>query len=133
METELKHLTVLKMDDKEEEVAELLEKLRYGRNLARVLACMTSEPDKTSNILTSYELQQATGISQPEISYVMNTLEKLGWLKETTRSHAGKGRPHKIYSLTITMEDIIAKAEEGVVEFDQIFGAKISKLRGVST
>jgi predicted transcriptional regulator len=49
---------------------------------------------------------------QPEVSIAMRTLRNNKWVEERDIKAAGKGRPMRVYKLTVPLESIINHYEE---------------------
>lgn len=56
---------------------------------------------------TSREIEESTGLRQPEVSLAMKTFKRKGWVNESERRTAGKGRPMKVYRLKTDLENLI--------------------------
>ena len=103
----MKTLDVKQLDEKDEEIADTFISLGMSRHAARMLTYLQNLGEATSS-----ELERGTGLHQPEVSIAAKDLEERGWLNRQEEKKPGKGRPHKIYSLKIKFDDIIAKLEE---------------------
>ena len=103
----MKTIDVRQLDEKDEEIADALISLGMSRNEARTLTYLQNLGKATSS-----ELERGTGLRQPEVSIAAKDLEERGWINRRENKKPGKGRPHKIYSLKIKFDDIIAKLEE---------------------
>jgi predicted transcriptional regulator len=51
-------------------------------------------------------------MSQPEVSIAMHTLHQNNWIEEGDIKAEGKGRPIKVYMLSVPIEEIIKHYEE---------------------
>ncbi len=102
----MKALEIKQLDEKNEEIADVLISLGMGRPIARVLSYL-----KNGNDVTSVELERGTGLRQPEVSIAMRELKQHGWINEREEKKPGKGRPYKVYSLKIGFNEIIAQIE----------------------
>ncbi|MCZ7385142.1 MAG: transcriptional regulator protein [Candidatus Methanoperedens sp.] len=120
----MKTLTIKQFDEKEEEIADALISLGMSRNAAMTLAYM-----QNTNSATSIELECSTRLRQPEVSIAMKQLKERDWIKEREEQKPGKGRPHKIYSLKVGFNDIIAQLEKQQKKVVDEAGAKIEKLK----
>jgi predicted transcriptional regulator len=56
---------------------------------------------------SSWDIETATGMRQPEVSIAMRTLREKGWVAESEIKRDRKGRPQKIYALKSTIDEII--------------------------
>jgi len=61
---------------------------------------------------TSREIELGTNMRQPEVSIAMRTLRNNNWVEEREIKTEGKGRPMKIYTLSVPIEDIIKHYED---------------------
>ena len=61
---------------------------------------------------TSKEIETATRMSQPEVSIAIRTLHQNNWIEEGDIKAEGKGRPMKVYMLSVPIEEIIKRYEE---------------------
>ncbi len=103
----MKTLVMKQLDEKEEEIANILSSLGMSRTVARTLAYLQNV-DET----TSAEIEKITGLHQPEVSIAAKELTELGWINEREEKKPGKGRPYKIFSLKIGFNEIIAQLKE---------------------
>ncbi len=103
----MKTLDVKQLDEKDEEIADTFISLGMSRHAARMLTYLQNLGEATSS-----ELERGTGLHQPEVSIAAKDLEERGWINRREEKKPGKGRPHKIYSLKIKFDDILAKLEE---------------------
>jgi predicted transcriptional regulator len=102
----MKKLDFNQLDEKDEEIADALISLGLGRPVARTLAYL-----QQVNEVTSSDLEMGTNLRQPEVSIAMRHLKEHDWISEREEKKPGKGRPHKIYSLKVRFNDIIAHLE----------------------
>ena len=103
----MKKLDFKQLDDKDEELAEILISLGMSRSVARTLSYLQDVEEATS-----IDLERATGLRQPEVSIAMKELNPFDWVEEREEKKTGKGRPYKIYSLKVGFKDIIAHLEK---------------------
>ncbi len=95
------------IDEKNEEIVDILISLGMSRPVARVLSYL-----KNGNEVTSVELEKGTGLHQPEVSIAMKELEENGWINKREEKKPSKGRPYKVYSLRVGFNKIIAELEK---------------------
>ncbi len=107
MGVNMKSLTIRQLDEKDEEIANALISLGMSRNVARVLSYLQNK-----NEVTSVELERESGLRQPEVSIAMRELKERDWINEREEKKPGKGRPHKVYSLKVGFDEIIAQLEQ---------------------
>jgi len=62
--------------------------------------------------VTSREIEMGTDLRQPEVSIGMRTLRENNWVEERDVKVGGKGRPMRIYKLSVPIEKIIQHYEE---------------------
>ena len=104
------------LDEKGEEIADVLTSLGLSRPIAKTLSYL-----KDLKEATSVELERVTGLRQPEVSIAMRELKERDWISEREEKKPGKGRPFKIYSLKMDFKEIIAYFEkQKMKEFNEI-------------
>ena len=95
------------MDDKDREFVEVLRDLGIPRNVASMITYLANVDEATSR-----EIEIGSNLRQPEVSIAMRSLRKNDWIEEREIKKDGKGRPMKVYRLTISLEEIISHFEE---------------------
>jgi len=60
---------------------------------------------------SSKDIENATGLGQPEVSIAMKVLRDMGWISEKEVKNPGKGRPRKTYALRASIKEIIEHYE----------------------
>ncbi len=116
------------MDDKEHEMVILLQKLNVSKPVAKALACLLS-----TDQITSREVERMSRLRQPEVSIAMNFLEENNWVDvEELKKKQGKGRPIKVYSLIVPMNEIIETIEKKVLSENKMLLENIEKLKSIS-
>jgi predicted transcriptional regulator len=90
------------LDDKDLEFIEALRGLNVPRGVATLVTYLASVDEATSR-----EIEMATGLRQPEVSIMMRTLRENKWVTERDVKAEGKGRPKKVYKLSIFLDKII--------------------------
>jgi len=96
------------LDDDDHEFVDLLHSLGVQRNVAKVITFLAVAGESTSR-----EIERGTDMRQPEVSIAMRTLRPQNWVHERdVKSSEGKGRPHKVYSLSTPVVEIISHIEE---------------------
>ena len=89
------------------EFVHLLSSLGVQRNVAKVITYLAVAGESTSR-----EIERGTGLRQPEVSIAMRTLRRESWIDEHDVKGEGKGRPHKVYALITSLDEIIKLIEE---------------------
>ncbi len=102
----MKTLQIQQLDEKEEEIADILISLGISRNVAVSLSYL-----KIMNSATSIDIERVARLRQPEVSNAMKQLKERDWIIEQKEKKPGKGRPIKKYSLKVNFDDIIAQIE----------------------
>lgn len=98
--------TIGVLDDKDLEFIALLESIEVPRNVAKLLSYLRNVDEASSR-----DIEKGAGLRQPEVSLSMRTLRGNGWVDEREIKSAGKGRPMKIYKLTIPIDEILEHFE----------------------
>jgi predicted transcriptional regulator len=116
------------MDSNEHEMIEVLKKLNISRPIAITLTCLV----KCKGI-TSQKIEMVTGLRQPEVSVAMRYLKRNNWIEiREEKISEGKGRPTKLYSLIVPMNQIINVFEEKILEESSLVLRNIEALKQVS-
>jgi predicted transcriptional regulator len=119
---------VRQLDEKDEEIAELLISLGMSRHAARTLTYLRNVDEATSN-----ELEKGTGLHQPEVSVAVKLLKEHHWIKEREEKNPGKGRPYKILSLKTGFNEITAQLErQQKIGFEEA-QLKIERLKDIAS
>ncbi len=114
------------IDERNEEIADTLISLGMKRPIARVLSYLENR-----NEVTSVELERETGLRQPEVSIATKELKEYGWINEREEKKPGKGRPHKVYSLKVGFNKIIAQLEKQQRKAVDEMQKNIKRLKGL--
>jgi predicted transcriptional regulator len=103
----MKQFSIKVLDEKDSEFVEVLRELGIARNVASMITYLSSVDEATSR-----EIEIGSNLRQPEVSIAMRTLRANNWVDEREVKKDGKGRPMKIYSLTVSLDGIIDHFEE---------------------
>ena len=103
----IKHSVVKMLDEKDLEFVDALRSLNVPRNVAALITYLAN-----TNEATSREIEMGTNLRQPEVSIGMRTLRQNNWVEEHDVKLDGKGRPMKIYKLSVPIEKIIKHYED---------------------
>ena len=95
------------LDEKDQELVEALEAVGVRRNVATIIVYL-----KNLDEATSKGIEKGSGLRQPEVSIAMRTLRQKGWIVKREVRSGGKGRPMRLYKLTMPIDDIIGHYEE---------------------
>jgi predicted transcriptional regulator len=117
-----------KMGDIEYEMVELLRRLNINRPVAFTLACLSKGEE-----ISSQSIEMVSGLRQPEVSIAMRYLRENNWINmREEKKNQGKGRPVKLYKLTVPMETIIDTIEENVMAESRTVLQNIERLKNLS-
>jgi len=103
----IKETAVKVLDEKDQELIETLEAVGVRRNVATIIVYL-----KDLNEAAARDIEKGSGLRQPEVSIAMRTLRENGWIAEREAKHGGKGRPKRLYKLTVSIDDVIGHYEE---------------------
>jgi predicted transcriptional regulator len=95
------------LDEKDLEFVEALRSLNVPRNVATMITYLANTSEATSR-----EIEMGTDLRQPEVSIAMRTLRQNNWVEEHDVKLDGKGRPMKVYKLSVPIEKIIKHYED---------------------
>ncbi|MDD2615340.1 MAG: transcriptional regulator [Methanosarcina sp.] len=117
-----------KMGEVEYEMVELLRRLNINRPVALTLACLSKGEE-----ISSQCIEMVSGLRQPEVSIAMRYLRENDWIDmREEKKNQGKGRPVKLYKLTVQMETIINTIEEAVMAESKAVFQNIERLKSLS-
>jgi len=117
-----------KMGEVEYEMVELLRRLNINRPVALTLACLSKGEE-----ISSQCIEMVSGLRQPEVSIAMRYLRENDWIDmREEKKNQGKGRPVKLYKLTVQMETIINTIEENVMAESKAVLQNIERLKNLS-
>jgi len=117
-----------KMGDIEYEMVELLRRLNINRPVAFTLTCLSKGEE-----ISSQSIEMVSGLRQPEVSIAMRYLRENNWIDmREEKKNLGKGRPVKLYKLTVPMEMIIDSIEENVMAESRNVLQNIERLKNLS-
>lgn len=123
----MKSIGITRISEKEEEIAENLQKLGMGRISALALAGIRS-----LGTAKTKDLEKITGLRQPEVSIGIRGLMEPGWVSETEEKKIGKGRPNKVYRLKVDFNIILTDLERGIKDKESRAANLIKKLRSLA-
>ncbi len=103
----IKQSAVKVLDDRDLEFIEALRSLKVPRGVAALITYLANVDEATSR-----EIERGTDLRQPEVSIAMRTLRQNNWVTERDVETEGRGRPMKIYELSISIEEIIKHYED---------------------
>jgi predicted transcriptional regulator len=95
------------LDEKNLDFIEALQSLNVPRNVATLITYLAN-----TNEATSREIEMGTNLRQPEVSIAMRTMRQNNWIDERDVKTEGKGRPMKVYKLSVPIEKIIQLYED---------------------
>lgn len=117
-----------KMGEIEYEMVELLRRLNINRPVALTLACLSKGEE-----ISSQCIEMVSGLRQPEVSIAMRYLRENDWVDmREEKKNQGKGRPVKLYKLTVQMEKIIDTIEENIIAESNTILQNIERLKNIS-
>ncbi len=110
------------------EIIELLQGLDVPRTEAICIACLVCGKE-----LTSQNIEQASGLRQPEVSIAMRPLRENGWIEERSeKKNTDKGRPVKYYKLIVPFEEIVRNFEAKALKRNTEMVEALEQLRELS-
>lgn len=124
----MKDYTVKVLDDRDLEFIEALRSLGVQRNVAALVTYLSNTKE-----VSSREIEMGTGLRQPEVSIGMRYLRQNGWIEERDVKGEGKGRPMKVYTLKVSIDDIIKHFEDQKLKESAKAMESIRKLRELTS
>mgnify|MGYP000845309469 FL=1 len=126
--SDIKEEVPVAMGPNEHEMIELFRRINVSRPIALTLACLAKGRE-----ISSQSIEMVSGLRQPEVSVAMRYLRENNWIdiREEKKSK-GKGRPVKLYRLTVPMDYIVSKIEEDIVAESTIVLRNIERLKHIA-
>jgi predicted transcriptional regulator len=116
------------LDGKGYEIIELLQGLHVPRTEAVCIACLVCGEE-----LTSQNIEQASGLRQPEVSIAMRPLREMEWIEERNEKKKNeKGRPLKYYKLIVPFEKIVDTLETDALKKEKEISEALAQLKMLS-
>lgn len=116
------------LDGKDLEFVEALRSLDVPRNVAMLITFLANVSEASSK-----EIETATRMRQPEVSVAMRTLRQNNWVEEGDINAERKGRPMKVYMLSVPLNMIIEHYEEDSNRESARAMESIQRLRELTT
>lgn len=123
----MKERTSRSLDDGDIEFVEILQSLGMQRAVAMVITYISKAGEATSK-----EIEEATRLSQSEVSVAVQGLRGAEWIDERTAQPQGKGRPPAVYSLSTPLGGIIRRLEEEKMREHAEVMEKIRRLKALA-
>jgi len=123
----IEEATVKVLDERDRDTIEALRTVGVKRNVAIIIVYL-KDLDET----TARDIEKGSGLRQPEVSIAMRTLREKGWIAEREQKGSGKGRPTRLYKLTMPIEDIIGHYEEKKLNESSRAMQSIQRLKEIS-
>ncbi|AKB17853.1 transcriptional regulator [Methanosarcina sp. WWM596] len=118
----------LSMGSSEYEMIELFRKINISRPIALTLACLAKGRE-----ISSQSIEMVSGLRQPEVSVAMRYLRENNWINiREEKKSKGKGRPIKLYRLTVPMDCIVSKIEEEIIAESRLVLKNIELLKHIA-
>ncbi len=116
------------LEGKGHEIIELLQGLNVPRTEAICIACLVCGKE-----LTSQNIEQASGLRQPEVSIAMRPLRERKWIEERNeKKNSDKGRPVKYYKLVVPFEQIVKTFENSILRKNMEIAEALEQLKELS-
>jgi predicted transcriptional regulator len=116
------------LEGKGHEIIELLQGLNVPRTEAICIACLVCGKE-----LTSQNIEQASGLRQPEVSIAMRPLRERRWIEERNeKKNSDKGRPVKYYKLVVPFEQIVKTFENSILRKNMEIAEALEQLKELS-
>ena len=120
----MEYTQILQMDEKDNEIVNILTRTGIARNTAKVFVAIKEldNPD-------TKQIMQFTGIMQPQISVAVRQLIDMGYVESKTEQTENIGRPISYFSLWKSIDEIISDIEETVQRKIDAEKQNITRLR----
>jgi len=127
LDTALKEFPI-NMGSSEYEMIELFRKINVSRPVALTLACLAKGRE-----VSSQSIEVVSGLRQPEVSVAMRYLRENDWIRiREEKKSKGKGRPIKLYKLTVPMDRIVSTIEQEIIAESRLVLQNIERLKNIA-
>ena len=123
----MKDLEVKMLDEEDHVFIKALSDLGMSRNAATTMAYLMNVDESSAR-----EIEISTGLRQPEVSLAIKLMHNQSWISVRSEKKPGKGRPTKIYSLVVPVDEIISYYEDKIYKESQATISVIRKLKVMS-
>ncbi|KUK43415.1 MAG: Uncharacterized protein XD72_2223 [Methanothrix harundinacea] len=120
--------TLKVLDDEDLEFVHILHSLGIQRTVAIIITYLSNAGEATSR-----EIEQATHLSQPEVSMTIRDLRDENRIVEREVKTGGKGRPSLVYTLRTPISEIIKRLEDEKLREHAETMESIQKLRDLTS
>ena len=115
------------LDEKDHIFIETLKTFGMSKSVATTMAYLMNVDEASSR-----EIEISTGLRQPEVSLAMRLMRNQSWVSVRSEKKLRKGRPMKIYSLVVPVDEIISYYEDRIFKESQATISTIKKLKVMS-
>jgi|AGTN01.1.fsa_nt_gi Predicted transcriptional regulator len=120
----MKHAEITVLDEKEEKYVTMLEEFGLSRSMAKIIICLAVHEDCTSR-----EIEIATGIKSSTVSIILKKLREDKIVSGEKRAEKPQDRGIMHYSLSGSMDDVLAILEEKKRKETSAYIEKIRKIK----
>ena len=115
------------LDEDDHIFIKTLSNLGMSRNVATTMAYLMNVDEASSQ-----EIEISTGLRQPEVCLAIRVMRNQSWVSVRSEKKLRKGRPMKIYSLVVPVDEIISYYEDRIFKESQATISTIKKLKVMS-
>jgi len=90
------------LEERERLLIDILQSLGVRKQEATMIAWMNGAGE-----VSSKDIEQGAGIRQSDVSKILRAMRENGWVDTYKASNPTKGRPRKIYSLSVSLDYIV--------------------------
>jgi predicted transcriptional regulator len=123
----MKNYELKVLDEDDHIFIKTLSNLGMPRSVATTMAYLMNVDEASSQ-----EIEMSTGLRQPEVSLAIKFMSKQSWINVRTEKKSGKGRPMKVFSLMVHVDEIISYYEDKVYKESQATILAIKKVKVMS-
>jgi len=119
----MKESAVQVLDERELTVVELLEGVGFSRQDAFLITYLYRAGEATSR-----DIEISGNLRQPEVSKSLQGLRENGWINEKNAKRTGKGRPYRLYSLSCSLDKLLADYELSISKESEMRRESIQRI-----
>lgn len=123
----MKKIEIAQLDETDMEFADIFVKNGFSWKTAKTIVAI-----KELGEASTKEIMQYTNLAQPEVSLATRDLITKGYVKIELVKREGKGRPHKVYTFSKDISNIISDIEKNALKNIEDINKSIERLKELS-
>ena len=124
----MKDAVIRVLDEKEQLIVDIMDSLGFPRIDATIISFLYGSGEATSR-----DIEIGGDLRQPEVSRSLRAMQEYGWVIKKNRVKKKKSRPQSVYSLAISLDEIIGDFEQLLCRESEAKWVSIQKLKELAS